>query len=305
MTTPQEFDRQLRAMAHRAQQEMSTTPRVERRALTPRRRIHAAPLALALGVAAAIAIAAPLLAGRHLRGGTAGPQPPEATKPAAAILHDMTDAMSHLRTYHMVIHGVATDGTTPVTIELLSDRTGAVSETTTVGSRTNALIYTHGALYLKGPDVVPPGMQAATGSHWLGMRAPDLGNMISTFASPGHLIDCFTGAPGALTTDGVHIVNDIRAIRVVSTQTSADTTSYTVDIAVGGVPYALHIEDSAGGSDRPGCQASAGLQNSDLGVTGFPAHERIDFDEFNSAVLVAAPNPLDVVDAAVIASPTP
>jgi hypothetical protein len=100
----------------------------------------------------------------------------------------------------------------------------------------------------------------------------------------------------------VHTVNGSRTIRVVSATTTADTTAFTIDVAVDGPPYALHLESDEGPSNRPGCQGSVGLQ-SDTGLTGLPTHETVDFDQFNGTALVSAPT--DVVDAAAIAQPTP
>jgi hypothetical protein len=295
MTTRAEFDQQLHAMAHTALREMSATPPVERRVLTPRRR-SVSPLALAVAVAAAVAITAPIVASHSLHGG--GPahpaQPAEDTKPAGAILRDMTAAMGHLRSYHMVMHGTATDGT-PLTFDVRTDRNGGVAETMTAPGTIDTFVIAGGTLYLKGPDIVPQEWQAAAGNHWISMPATDLGVLAATFVGPAHMIDCLTGTPGQLSTAGVHSVHGTHAVRVVSTRTDASTTAFTLDVADTGAPYALHLESSDGPNGRPGCNPSSQGQ---LGAAGFPGHETVDFDQFDTTTPVTAPT--DVIDSATL-----
>jgi len=292
MTTPTEFDQQLRAMAHQALREMSATPPVERRVLAPRRR-SVSPLALAIAVAAGVAVAAPILASHSLHGGgSAGPGQREDAKPAGTILRDMTDAMGHLRTYHMVLRGVAADGT-PISFDVRTDQKGGVAETMTTPSGTDSVVITQGTLYLKGPSVVPQEWQAAAAGRWVSMPAADFGAMATTFVGPAHVVDCLTGTPGQLSTDGVHSVHSVDAVRVISTRTDSSTTGFTVDVADTGAPYALHLESSDGPNGRPGCSPPSSSQ-SQMGIDGFPGHETVDFDGFNATT--AIPAPTDVVD---------
>jgi hypothetical protein len=294
MTSPVDFDRQLRAMAHTALDEMSATPPVERRVLTPRRR-SVSPLAVALAVAAAVAIAVPLVASHSLHGRDAQQPQHEDTKPAGTILRDMTDAMTHLRSYHMIIAGATVTGA-PITAEIQTDRAGGLAETITSGGQTDHLVVSHGTLYIKGPNVVPQAWQSAAGDHWVRMPASDYATMAEAFISPGHVMDCLTGTPGQLSTAGVQTVHGMRAVHVVSTRTDATTTGFTLDVAATGAPYALHLESSDGPNSRPGCQAPA--STGQMGIAGFPGNETIDFDQFNSPAPVNVP--ADVVDAAAL-----
>jgi hypothetical protein len=298
-----DFDSQVRDIAHRAFAEMSAT-RVERRPVTVRRRRPTlAPLALALGVAAAIAVAAPLVMGHALRGGTAGQhQPAEVTKPADTVLRDMTDAMSHLRGYHLVQRGTASDGSA-VLIEVRVDRVGSAMETWTMGGETDSVIIWHGDLFAKGPSVVPDAMKAMVGDHWFGLHAGPYAGTLAATVSPAHVIDCLTGDHGTLAKDGVRVVNGTRALRVVSTATAADTRAFTLDVAVDGPPFALHLETDAAASSRPECQGPSSptgdtVATPDRGSTG---HQVVDFDSFNSAELITPP--ADVVDNAAVATP--
>lgn len=298
MTTRDEFDRQLRAMAHGAVQEMGATPRVERRVLTPKRRFPVAPLAVAIAAAAAIGIAIPLLNGHSLRGGTAGPTPNEATKSASVILQDMRTAMRSLHAYHMVERGTATDGTTPVLIDVRMDHIGSVAESISIGNQTDAVVLSHGTVFAKGPDVTPTDLQNVIGTHWFGVKDPSLADVTATLSTPDHMMECFTGAPGTLTTAGIHIIRGVRTVRVVSTETTPDTVSFTVDVAVDGPAYAIHYETDAGPSTRPGCSTGTYPQASQNGAPADvkPSHQTMDFDGFNTHDLIPTPNPLDVVD---------
>jgi hypothetical protein len=294
MTTRTNFDEQLRTMAQSALREMSVAPPVKRRVLGQRRRSFA-PLAVALAVAAAAAIAVPIIASRSLHGGPARQAPPaEDGKPASSVLRDMTDAMTHLRSYHAVIWGSTTGGAA-VTAELRMDAKGGLAETITSGAQTDRLVVSGGTLYLQGPTVVPQEWQAAAAGRWVSMPAADYASMAQAFLSPGHVIDCLTGTPGQLTTAGVHTVNGTRAVRIVSTRSDATTTGFTLDVADTGRPYALQLQSSDGPSSRPGCAAPS---TGDASIPAFPGNETITFDEFNTAALVSVP--ADVVDTAAL-----
>lgn len=302
MTDVDDFDRQLREIAHRAFAEMSATHARRRPFIVPEpRRRTVAPLSLAVGLAAAIALAAPLFFAHGLRGGSAGGnQPSEVTKPADAVLLDMTAAMSRLHSYHLIERGTASDGS-PVVIDLRVDHVGSAIETWTMGSETDSVVIWHGDLFVRGPSVVPGAMKAAVGDHWLGMRASGYTGTLAATVSPAHVIDCLTGDHGTLTKEGVHVVDDTRALRVVSTATTPDTRSFALDVAVDGTPYALHMETDAGPSPRPECQGPTS-PTSDTPATpasGGSGHQVIDFDSFNTADLITPP--ADVVDSAAIA----
>jgi hypothetical protein len=305
MIDTDDLDRQLREIAHRAFAEMCATP-VRRRTFVvppPRRRLSVAPLAAALAFAAAIAIAAPLVAGHSLRGGTAGrDQPAEVTKPADAVLRDMTDAMSHLRSYHLVERGTASDGSA-VLVDLRVDRVGSAMESWTMGGETDSVVIWHGELFAKGPSVIPDSLKTMVGDHWFGLRSPAYAGTLAAAVSPAHIIDCLTGDHGALTKDGVRVVNTVRTLQLASTATSPDTRSFTLDVAIDGPPYAVHMETDAAASPRAECQGPSSptgdmTATPDRGSTG---HEVVLFDSFNSDDLVA--RPMDVVDNAAIATP--
>jgi len=304
MIDTDDFDRQLREIAHQAFAEMSATHARRRPLVTDERRPRAAvPLALAVGVAVAIALAAPLFLAHGLRGGTAGQnQPPEVTKPADAVLLDMTDAMAHLHSYHLVERGTASDGS-PVVIDLRVDHVGSAIETWTMGGETDSVVIWHGDLFVKGPAVVPDALKATVGDHWFGMRANGYTGTLAATVSPAHIVDCLTGDHGALTRDGVRTVDGIASVRIVSTATAPDTRSFTLDVAVDGPPYAVHMETDGAPSSRTECQAPTS-PTSDTPATpeqGSPGHQAIDFDSFNTADLITPP--ADVVDSAAVATP--
>ena len=305
MIDTDDLDRQLREIAHRAFAEMCATP-VRRRTFVvppPRRRPTFAPLAAAVGLAAAIAFAAPLLAGHSLRGGTAGQhQPPVVTESADLVLRDMTDAMSHLRSYHMIQHGTASDGS-PVLIDLRIDRVGSAMESWTMGGETDSVVIWHGELFAKGPSVIPDSLKTVVGDHWFGLRSPTYAGTLAAAVSPAHIIDCLTGDHGGLTKDGVRVVDSVRTLRLASTATSPDTRTFTLDVAIDGPPYAVHMETDTAASPRAECQGPSSptgdmTATPDRGSTG---HEVVLFDSFNSDELIA--RPVDVVDNAAIATP--
>ena len=301
--TNDELDAQLRAMAHRAAREIYATP-VRRRPLERRERTWT-PLALAAAVIAVIAIGAPLAFGHALRGGTAGQnQPPEINKNAGAILQDMAAAMTGLHAYHVIERGTASDGS-PVVIDLRSDRTGSAELTWTMGSETDAVVIWHGDLFVKGPSVVPDAAKAIVGDHWYGLRAGAYAATLAAVASPAHVIDCLTGDHGALAKDGVRDIDGTRALRLVSTATSPDARSFTLDVAVEGAPYALHMETDASASSRPECQGPSSPTGDtqatpDQGSTG---HQVVDFDSFDTSDLITPPS--DVIDSSALATVTP
>ena len=311
--TNDDFDRQLREIAHRAYQEMAITAHVNappwEPARHPRRRTWrlrvGPPLAVAARLAVAIVLAAPLFVSHALRGGTAGQnQPPEVNKPADVILADVTTAMSHLRSFHMVEHGTANDGS-PVVIDLRMDHMGSAVDSWTMGGQTDTVLVWHGDLFVKGPHVVPADLQNIVGDHWLGAKASDFAPTLVAAISSARIISCFTGDHGTLTKDGEHTVNGQRSIRLVSTSATTDTVSYTLDLALDGTPYPLHFETDAGPSTRPDCQGPANPSTTvpttpEEGSTG---HQVVDFDSFDSADLVARPS--DYIDAAAFATPTP
>jgi hypothetical protein len=311
--TNDEFDRQLRAVAHRALHEMSITAHVNAPPWEPTRQPNrrpwrlrlGSPLALAAGLAAAIALAAPLLMAHGLRGGTAGQnQPPEVSKPADVILADVTTAMSHLRSFHMVEHGTANDGS-PVVIELRMDRVGSAVESWTMGGQTDTLVVWHGDLFVKGPHVVPASLQNVVGNHWLGAKASDVAPTLVATISPARIIACFTGDHGTLTKNGEHTVDGQSSIRLVSSAISSEAVAYTLDVALSGTPYALHYETDAGPSSRPDCQGPAN-PSSTVPTTpneGSTGHEVVDFDAFDTADLVTPPS--DYIDASAFATPAP
>ena len=305
MIDTDDFDRQVREIAHRAFAEMCATP-ARRRDIavrSPRRGPSVAPLAAAVGVAAAIALAAPLVAGHSLRGGTAGQnQPPEVSKPADTVLRDMTDAMAHVRSYHMVEQGTASDGSA-VVIDLRVDHVGSAMESWTMGGETDSVVIWHGELFAKGPSVVPDALKGMVGDHWFGLRAPAYASTLAATVSPAHIIDCLTGDHGALTKDGVRAVDGVRTLRLVSTATSAETRSFTLDVAAEGPTYAAHLETDAAASPRAACQGPSSptgdaMATPDRGSTG---HQVVRFDSFDSDDLIARPS--DVVDNAAVATP--
>lgn len=312
MTAHDDLDALLHEIGRRAIHEMAITAHVNAPAWEPaarrrhRRRFHlGSPLAAAAGLAAAIAVAAPLLLGPALRGGTAGQhQPPEVSKDAAAILRDATDAMSHARSYHLVERGVASDGS-PVTIDLRLDRVGSAIESWTMGGHTDTVLVWHDELFVKGPDAVPSDVRAIVGNGWYGTRAGSYAGSIIATVSPARIVSCLAGDPGTLTKDGLHTVNGTRAIQLVSTATTDTTVAYTLDVAIDGTPYPLHMETDAGPSSRADCQGpssplgdvSTTPQNTSTG------HQVIDFGGFDSADLIARPT--DYVDASALATATP
>jgi hypothetical protein len=310
--TTDDFDARLREIAHRALREMTVTAQASAPPWEPgapqrrrRRQLRlGSPLALAGGLAAAIAVGALLFYGHSLRGGTAGQnQPPEVTKDAATILRDATDAFSHLRAYHIVEHGTASDGS-PVTIEVQLDRAGSAMTTWNMGGHTDSVLIWHGDLFLKGPDAVPSSMQAAVGDNWLGLRASAYANSLIATVSPARIVSCLVGDPGTLAKDGEHMANGSRSIRITSTASTPGTIAYTLDVAIDGTPYPLHMETDAGPSSRADCQGPS----SPLGSTTAPqststGHQAVDFGGFDSTDVIARPT--DVVDAAAIATATP
>lgn len=309
--TSNDFDARMREIGQRAIREMSITAHVNAPPWEPVRRRRrwqlriGSPLALAAGIAAAIALAAPLFLGHALRGGTAGQnQPPEVTKPADVILADMTTAMSHLHAFHMVEHGTASDGS-PVVIDLRMDRVGNALESWTMGGQTDTVLIWHSDLFVKGPHVVPVEWQSTVGDRWVATKSADLAPTLVATISPARIISCFTGDHGTLTKDGEHTVNAQRSIRLVSSATSPQTIAYTVDVAIDGTPYALHFETDAGPSSRPDCQ---GPSNPSSTVPSTPAdgstgHEVVDFSDFDSAGLLTPPT--DYIDAAALSTPAP
>lgn len=305
-----DFDARLREIGQRAIREMAITAHVNAPPWEPapqRRRRHlrlGSPLALAVGLTVALMVAAPLFLGHALRGGTAGQnQPPEVSKPAAVILADMTQAMSHLRAFHMVDRGTASDGS-PVVIDLRMDHVGSAVETWTMGGQTDTVLVWHGDLFVKGPHVVPVDWQGAAGDRWVAMRAADFAPTLIATISPARIISCFTGDHGPLAKDGEHTVDGQRSIRLVSTKDAADSTAYAVDVALDGPPYALHFETDAGPSSRPDCQGPANPSSTvPAAPQGTSGHEVVDFDGFDSSDLIARPT--DVVDASALATATP
>jgi hypothetical protein len=310
--TSNDFDARLREIGQQAIREMAVTAQVSAPPWEPagsqhrrRRQLRlGSPLAVAVGLAVAIALAAPLLLSHGLRGGTAGQnQPPEVSKDATTILRDATDAFSHLRAYHLIEHGTASDGS-PVTIDVELDRAGSAVTTWTMGGHTDSVLIWHGDLFVKGPDAVPSDVQAVVGNHWYGLRAGAYADSIVATVSPARTISCLVGDPGSLTKDGEHVVNGTSSIRLVSTVTTPGTVAYTLDVGIGGRPYPLHMETDAGPSSRADCQGPS----SPLGATAAPqststGHQVIDFGGFDSADLIARPT--DVVDAGAFATATP
>jgi len=309
--TNNDFDARMREIGQRAIREMSITAHVNAPPWEPvrrRRRWHlriGSPLALAAGIAAAIAVAAPLFLGHALRGGTAGQnQPPEVTKPADVILADMTTAMSHLHAFHMIDRGTANDGS-PVVIDLRIDRVGNALESWTMGGQTDTVLIWHRDIFAKGPHVVPAEWQSTVGDRWVATKSADLAPTLVATISPARIISCFTGDHGALTKDGERTVDGQRSIRLVSTPTSPQTIAYKLDVAIDGAPYALHFETDAGPSSRPDCQ---GPSNPSSTVPSTPAdgstgHEIVDFSDFDSAELLTPPT--DYIDAAALSTPAP
>jgi hypothetical protein len=308
-----DLDARLHEIGRRAIREMAITAHVNAPPWEPtaqhlRRRWHlrlGSPLAWAAGVAAAIALAAPLLLGPALRGGTAGQhQPPEATKDAAAILRDATDAMSHARSYHLVEHGTASDGS-PVTIDLRLDRAGSAVESWTMGGHTDTVLIWHGDLFVKGPDAVPSDARAAVGDRWYGVSGGAYADSIVATVSPARVVSCLVGDPGSLTKDGEHTVNGTRTIRLTSIATTPGTVAYTLDVAIDGTPYPLHMETDAGPSSRADCQGPASPLGSAATTprSTSTGHQVIEFDGFDSGDLIARPT--DYVDASAHATATP
>ncbi|HXA30105.1 MAG TPA: hypothetical protein VN193_15295 [Candidatus Angelobacter sp.] len=312
MTAHNDFDARMREIGQRAIREMAITAHVNAPPWEPatarRRRFRfrfGSPLAAAVGIAAAIAVAAPLLFGPALHGGTAGQhQPPEVNKDGATILRDATDAMSHARSYHLVEHGTASDGSA-VTIDLRLDRAGSAVESWTMGGHTDTVLVWHGDLFVKGPDAVPSDVRAVVGDRWYGVRGGAYADSIIATVSPARISSCLVGDPGTLTKDGEHTVNGARAVRLVSTATTAGTVPYTLDVAIDSTPYPLHMETDAGPSSRADCQGPA----SPLGNAATTpqststGHQVIEFDGFDSADLIARPT--DYVDAFAVATATP
>lgn len=306
-----ELDAMLHAIGRRAIHEMAITAHVNAPPWEPtaarRRRLQfglGSPLALAAGLAVAVILAVPLLLGHALRGGTAGQhQPPEVSKDPAAILRDATEAFSHLRAYHLVEHGTASDGS-PVTIEVRLDHAGSAETTWAMGGHTDTVLVWHGDLFVKGPDAVPPDLQAVVGDRWYGMRAGAYADSIVATGSPARIISCLVGDPGALTKDGEHTVNGSRSLRLTSAATEPGTVGFTLDVALDGKPYPLHMETDAGPSSRADCQGPASpLGDASAPQSTSPSHQVIDLDGFDSADLIARPT--DVVDAAAFATATP
>jgi hypothetical protein len=309
--TGNDFDARMREIGQRAIREMSISAHVNAPPWEPVRRRRrwqlpiGSPLALAAGIAVAIALAAPLFLGHALRGGTAGQnQPPEVTKPADVILADMTTAMSHLHAFHMVERGTASDGS-PVVIDLRMDRVGNALESWTMGGQTDTVLIWHSDLFVKGPHVVPAEWHPTVGDRWLATKSADLAPTLVATISPARIISCFTGDHGTLAKDGEHTVNGHRSIRLVSTAMSPQTIAYTLDVAIDGTPYALHFETDAGPSSRPDCQ---GPSNPSSRVPSTPAdgstgHEVVDFSDFDSAELITPPT--DYIDAAALSTPAP
>jgi len=307
-----DFDARLREIGQRAIREMAITAHVNAPPWEPTSPQHrrrsglrlGSPLAWAAGMAAAIAVGAPLLLSHGLHGGTAGQnQPPEASKDATTILRDATDAFSHLRAYHLVEHGTASDGSA-VTIDVRLDRAGSAETTWTMGGHTDSVLVWHGDLFVKGPDAVPSDLQSVVGDHWYGIRAGAYADSIVATVSPARIISCLAGDPGTLQKDGEHDVDGARSIRLTSTATTPGTVGFTVDVAIDGPPYPQHMETDAGPSSRADCQGPA----SPLGDVATPqspstGHQVIDFGGFDSADLIARPT--DVVDAAAFATAQP
>jgi hypothetical protein len=310
MTTT-DFDARMREIGQRAIREMAITAHVNAppwEPARPRRRWHlrlGPPLALAAGIAAAIALTGPLLLGHALRGGTAGQnQPPEVTKPADVILADMTTAMSHLRAFHMVDRGTANDGS-PVVIDLRMDRVGNALESWTMGGQTDTVLIWHSDIFAKGPHVVPAEWQSMVGDRWVATKSVDLAPTLVATISPARIVSCFTGEHGTLSKDGEHTDAGQRTIRLVSTATSPQTIAYTLDVAIQGPPYAVHFETDAGPSSRPDCQGPS-HPSSTIPITpadGSTGHETVDFGDFDSGQLLTPPT--DYIDAAALATPAP
>jgi hypothetical protein len=306
-----DFDARLSEIGQRAIREMAITAHVNAPPWEPapdgrrRRGLRlGAPLAWAAGLAAALLVGAPLFLSHGLRGGTAGQhQPPEVSKDAATILRDATDAFSHVRAYQLVEHGTASDGS-PVTIEVRLDRAGSAETTWTMGAHTDTVLIWHGDLFVKGPDAVPSDVQAVVGDHWYGMRAGAYADSIVATVSPARIVSCLAGDPGTLAKDGEHTVDGTRTIRLVSTATTPGTVAYTLDVAIYGTPYPLHLETDAGPSSRADCQGpSSPLGDATAPQSTSTGHQTIDFGGFDSADLIARPT--DVVDAAAVATATP
>jgi hypothetical protein len=307
-----DFDARLREIGQRAIREMAITAHVNAPPWEPtaggrrsRRALRlGSPLAWAAGLAVALLLAAPLALSHGLRGGTAGQhQPPEVSKDAAAILRDATDAFSHLRAYQLVEHGTASDGSA-VTIEVRLDHAGSAETTWTMGGHTDTVLVWHGDLFVKGPDAVPSDVQSVVGDHWYGMRAGAYADSIVATVSPARIISCLAGDPGTLSKDGEHPVDGIRGIRLVSGATTPGTVAYTLDVAIDGRPYPLHLETDAGPSSRADCQGpSSPLGDATAPQSTSTGHQVIDFGGFDSADLIARPT--DVVDAAAVATATP
>jgi len=308
-----DFDARMREIGQRAIREMAITAHVNAPPWEPTTHRHhgrwrlrfGSPLALAAGLAVAFLLAAPLLVSHGLRGGTAGQnQPPEVSKPAAVILADMTTTMSHLRAFHMVERGTASDGS-PVLIDLRLDRVGSALESWTMGGQTDTVLVWHNDLFAKGPHVVPTAWQSTVGDQWVATKSADFAPTLIATISPARIITCFTGDPGTLVKDGEHTVDGQRTIRLVSTSTSPATVSYTLDVAIDGPPYALHFETDAGPSSRPDCQGPSNPSSTALAapMDGSSGHQVVDFDGFDSTDLIARPT--EFVDASALATATP
>ena len=286
--TVEDFDTQVRGLAHRAVREMADATPLPHRVLTSRRRATvlrplAGGVALAVG-ATAVAIAVVMSHVDRTSGGSA-----ELAKSADAIYADAANALAHAKAYRLRLSSTSNAGQS-TTAEIRYDTAGNVAESITTSGVTRSFVFIGSDVYANDPDLIPPELAGRVHDRWLKIPPGGLPALTRTYVAPGHISSCLLGSHGRLGKAGTTTVRGLAAIAITAGAAGHGQPAFTVDVATSGAPSPLRLTQTGAGVSTAGpsdCTASSDTNGT--GVIGLTGVTTIDLDNFDSLVPITPP----------------
>lgn len=202
----------------------------------------------------------------------------EAQRSADQVLIDSATAMRSVHSFHMVGTISTSAGSGDVDLRVAS-ATAFAGSITSSGVRVD-IVVVNGVTYAHGRDFFlrTAGQSAAgtIGDSWARVPGSPLGDF-GMVTDSGRIADRMLGCHGTITSAGTVTVGGRRAIELVDAGDLPGTTASTIDVALDGPPYPLHVVQrgnarggaapAACGSTSPAAQPSAAPPGSSTTIT--------------------------------------
>jgi hypothetical protein len=196
-------------------------------------------------VTSALALCAGLAACGSSGGSSGGGD--EASKSPVQVVADAAAALKGAKSYHLSVHVVPSDGSTPLTLDVDVVAPSSASGTVTQNGVTAHFVYTGGKLFAQGKAFLASlSSQVAdlVGDKWAQLPAASASSF-SDITNPGKLAACLVQSHGTLSSGGTATVNGQNAVVVVDAGDKPGTEPGKLYVAASGTAYPLKLEATA------------------------------------------------------------